>query len=73
MTDCPIRHLHQVELGRRWSVSPRTLERWRWEGRGPQYLKLGGRVVYRLCDIEAYETDRQRNAMPTLHAAGAPR
>lgn len=27
----------------------------RWQGRGPQYLKIGGRVVYRLSDIEAFE------------------
>ena len=50
-----ITHLNQLELSRRWSISPRTLERWRWLGKGPQYLKIGGRVVYRLADIEAYE------------------
>ena len=48
-----ITHLNQVELSRRWSISPRTLERWRWLGQGPQFLKIGGRVVYRLEDIEA--------------------
>lgn len=55
-----IRHLNQVQLSRRWSISPRTLERWRWLQQGPQYLKIGGRVVYRLDDIEAYETIRSR-------------
>ena len=74
MTDSPIRHLNQVELARRWSLSHRTLERWRWEGRGPRYLKIGGRVVYRLSDIEAYEADHQRNAIASpSQAAGAPR
>jgi len=33
----------------------RTLERWRWTGDGPKFLKVGGRVVYRLSDIEEYE------------------
>jgi hypothetical protein len=47
--------LNQIELARRWRISPRTLERWRWLGEGPQYLKLGGRVLYRMVDIEAYE------------------
>jgi hypothetical protein len=47
-------HFHQVELARRW-MSHRTLEGWRWAGEGPKYLKLGGRVVYRLEDIEAFE------------------
>jgi hypothetical protein len=53
-----IKHLNQVELSRRWAISPRTLERWRWLGQGPQYLKLGGRVVYRLDDVEAYEAQQ---------------
>jgi hypothetical protein len=57
--DAPIRHLNQIELSRRWSISPRTLERWRWLGQGPRYLKIGGRVVYRLEDIEAYEAVQQ--------------
>ena len=58
----PITHLHQVELARRWKLSPRTLERWRWLGQGPQYVKVGGRVVYRLEDIEAHEADNVRTS-----------
>jgi hypothetical protein len=54
----PVRHLHQVELARRWRMSERTLERWRWLRQGPPYLKIGARVVYRLEDIEAYEADQ---------------
>jgi hypothetical protein len=57
-----IRHLNQVQLSRRWSISPRTLERWRWLQQGPQYLKIGGRVVYRMDDIEAFEIARSRNS-----------
>jgi hypothetical protein len=48
-------HLNQIELARRWRISARTLERWRWLNQGPTYLKIGGRVVYRLADIEAFE------------------
>lgn len=48
-------HLNQVQLARRWSLSPRTLERWRFHGTGPSYLKVGGRVLYRLTDVEAFE------------------
>ena len=51
-------HLDQNELAERWSLSPRTLEQWRWRGIGPRYLKLGGRVIYRLSDVEAFEADR---------------
>jgi predicted site-specific integrase-resolvase len=53
-----VQHFNQVELSRRWRLSPRTLERWRFKGTGPHYLKVGGRVVYRLEDVEAYEADQ---------------
>lgn len=51
--------LHQRDLANRWRVSPRTLERWRWLKTGPTYIKLGGRVVYAVEDIEAYERRRR--------------
>lgn len=34
-------HMNQRQLANRWCVSKATLERWRSEGIGPQYLKLG--------------------------------
>jgi hypothetical protein len=52
--------LGQNDLARRWNISPRTLERWRWLNQGPRYLKLGGRVAYRLEDIEAFEVEQLR-------------
>ena len=55
-----LKHLGQVELAARWNVSPRPLERWRWVGIGPRFLKLGGRVKYRLSDIELFEQKRLR-------------
>lgn len=48
-------HLNQKQLATRWHISEATLERWRSDGIGPRFLKLGGRVVYRQIDIEAYE------------------
>ena len=55
----PQTHLNQVELAARLKISPRTLERWRWTGEGPAFLKIGGRVIYRLEDVEAYENARR--------------
>ena len=54
------KHLNQIELSRRWNLSHRTLERWRWRRTGPSYLKIGGRVVYELAEIEAFETSNRR-------------
>ena len=55
-------HLGQRQLAERWGISARTLERWRWIGGGPRYLKIGGRVVYRLDDVEAFEAERLRGS-----------
>ena len=48
-------NLDQKALAKRWLISERTLEQWRWQGKGPRFLKVGARVIYRLADIEAYE------------------
>ena len=64
----PTKHLNQIELSRRWTISPRTLERWRWRNEGPAYLKIGGRVAYRLEDVEAYEQQQLRQAAPQAGA-----
>lgn len=48
-------HLGQKELAQRWRMSEATLERWRSDRKGPAFLKILGRALYRLEDIEAFE------------------
>ena len=71
-------HFKQKSLAQRWDVSEATLERWRTEGLGPKFLKLQGRVLYRLVDIEAYEesclsisTSVRAGAVPAKQIEGA--
>ena len=71
MTDL---HLNEIELGKRWGVSPKTLQRWRMEDRGPAYIKLSKRVTYAMEDIVAYEASQKRvcensHAFAVQHAA----
>ena len=47
--------LTEADLASRWAMSPKTLQRWRMEGRGPHYLKLGKRVSYPLNAVIAFE------------------
>ena len=47
--------LTEIMLADRWVCSVARLQRWRTVGEGPQYLKIVGKVLYRLKDIEAYE------------------
>jgi len=49
----------QEQLAVRWHLSPRTLEQWRWLGKGPRFLKIGARVLYDEADIEDYEAERR--------------
>ena len=53
--DTKIRHLTQHELALRWCKAEATIERYRSDGVGPQYLKIGGKVLYRLEDILQFE------------------
>jgi hypothetical protein len=70
MKTSPVRY-NQRDLARRWSMSERTLERWRWLGQGPQFLKLGGRVAYRLEDVEAFEIEQLRQITPRTRKPGS--
>jgi hypothetical protein len=47
--------LTEIMLADRWVCSVARLQRWRTVGEGPQYLKIVGKVLYRLKDIQAYE------------------
>ncbi|PLT16367.1 MULTISPECIES: helix-turn-helix transcriptional regulator [Betaproteobacteria] len=49
------RVLNENELAQRWGLSPKTLQRWRSEGRGPRYLKLSKRVSYPLDAVIEFE------------------
>ena len=46
---------NDIELARRWGISHRTLQRWRSQEKGPPYLKLCGRVIYRAAEVLAWE------------------
>ena len=35
-------------------LSPNTLNRWRWSGDGPIFIKLGNAVRYRIADLDAF-------------------
>jgi predicted DNA-binding transcriptional regulator AlpA len=50
----PPRNLRTPEAARFVGLSIRTLEKHRIYGTGPRYSKLGGRVVYRVEDLQAW-------------------
>jgi hypothetical protein len=62
--------MKQRDLALRWQISPKTLEAWRSRRRGPPYLRIAGRILYRLEDIEGWEAEQVRRSFPSpAHAA----
>lgn len=59
-------YITQEQLAKRWQVSPRTLERQRWIGTGPKYVKVGGVVRYLSTDVIEYE--RKQTVIPKPRA-----
>lgn len=57
--------LNPEELVKRFNnaVSVQTLANWRNLKKGPAYLKIGGRVMYKLEDVENWE--KQQTIKPT--------
>ena len=49
-------HFNQRTLATRWDFSEAALEHWRSQEIGPTFLKLQGRILYRLVDIENFES-----------------
>lgn len=50
-------HITADELSLRWGVHKNTLQRWRTEGGGPKFVRLGlKRILYPLTEVELFET-----------------
>ena len=60
--------LSPAEAATRLGVESSTLANWRWNGSGPAYLKVGGRVRYRLSDLADWLDQQTR----TSTSAGSP-
>lgn len=57
--------LAEDHLAQRWLCSKSRLQKWRSAGRGPAYLKIGRRILYRLADIEEFEQKQLVNLTAT--------
>jgi len=52
--------LTETMLAARWHCSRSRLQHWRLDAKGPCFVKIGGRVLYALEDVRAFE-DAQRS------------
>jgi DNA-binding transcriptional MerR regulator len=54
--------LDEKATAERIGLSPKTLANWRSSGGGPPFYKLGGRVLYDPCDLDAWVASRRRTS-----------
>ena len=54
MADLVERLHNEAEAADYLGLSVKTLRRWRWAGKGPRFLKLGGAVRYDPADLKAF-------------------
>ena len=54
--------LTEQELADYWGMKINKLRKWRSNGVGPTYIKIGGHVIYTKEDIEKYEQARKYRA-----------
>jgi predicted DNA-binding transcriptional regulator AlpA len=46
--------LNDKQLAEMLNMKPETLKNWRWEGKGPIFIKIGRNVRYRMSDVLNY-------------------
>jgi hypothetical protein len=61
--------VNEIEAALRLGLSPTTLRRWRWAGKGPRFLKIGGAVRYELADLELFIEASRRSSTSDLGTA----
>ena len=54
--------INEADLAERWNLSPKTLQPWRSEGRGPRFMKMSKRVVYPRDEVLDFESQTLRAA-----------
>jgi hypothetical protein len=52
-------YLDEAALHDRYQIPPRTAQRWRVNGEGPPYVRVGARrIAYRVADVERWLAER---------------
>jgi predicted site-specific integrase-resolvase len=54
--------LKEIDAAERLSIEVSTLRRWRWSGKGPRFLKIGGAVRYHPNDLVEFLSAACRNS-----------
>jgi len=59
LTTQPTQYLTPEQLASRWQIQKKTLDNWRYQGKGPKYVRIGSRIRYPVDQVTAYEEELQ--------------
>ena len=63
-------YLTTVQAARYLNLSPKTLEKFRLTGGGPEYRKHGRKVVYRVADLDTWSEGRTARSTAETSSRG---
>ena len=59
--ECDDQFITPAELAKRWRVHVNSVERWRREGKPPNFITINGKILYKLADIEDLELAKRKS------------
>ena len=62
--ECDDQFITPAELAKRWRVHVNSVERWRREGKPPNFITINGKILYKLADIEDLELAKRKSQKP---------
>lgn len=66
MGDGSNRLLNETQTADLLNIKVPTLRRWRWAGKGPHFLKIGGAVRYEPSELEGFIAAARRSSTSEL-------
>ena len=54
--------MREADAARLLGLSVRTLQKWRWSGKGPEFLRLHGAVRYNRADLLTFISSARRSS-----------
>ncbi len=61
-----VKFINEFQLSEMIGIKAPTLRKWRWEGKGPKFVKFGHRVMYNMKDVESYIEAQTRRSTVDL-------
>ncbi len=62
--------LNETEVAEMLRCTKAALRRWRREGRGPRFIRVGRLIRYRLADVEEFLESNASSSRPASNASG---